>query len=79
MIALQGYYNDGKLELMEQAPSRTASVLVIFPEEYPADPAEQTLEEDWRTFERFAGSLSRVIDEKAELEEGLREKYESID
>ena len=46
MIALQGYYNDGRLELAEEAPARTASVLVIFPEEYPA---EQTLEDDWAT------------------------------
>ncbi len=46
MIALQGYYNDGRLELAEKAPSRTASVLVIFPEEYPA---EHTLKDDWET------------------------------
>ena len=76
MIALQGYYNDGRLELTGEAPSRTASVLVIFPEEYLAD---QTLEEDWKTFERFTGSLSRVIDEKAELEKMLKEKHESVD
>ena len=76
MIALQGYYNDGRLELTEEAPARTASVLVIFPEEYPSG---QTLKDDWATFERFGGSISRVIDEKAELERGLREKYESID
>ena len=44
MIALQGYYNDGRLELDEEAPSRTASVLGIFPEEYPA---RQALKDDW--------------------------------
>ena len=73
MIALQGYYNDGRLELAGEAPARTASVLVIFPKEYPGD---QTLEDDWRPFERFTGSISRVIDEKTELEKGLKEKRE---
>ena len=46
MIALQGYYNDGRLELAEKAPAKTASVLVIFPEEYPSG---QTLKDDWAT------------------------------
>ena len=76
MIALQGYYEDGRIELTGKAPVGRARVLVVFQEELPTREASAAA---WEFLKEFGGSINRVIDEKADLIEGLEEKYAGID
>ena len=76
MIALQGVYNKGGLELFGKAPGEKANVVVIFPGE--TDRPKMT-EEDRKLFKKFSGSIKRHIDEKKELLEALEEKYACTD
>ncbi len=75
MIAVQGYYEDGRIELTGEAPTRRARILVIFQEDLPAKEASAA---GWESLKEFGGSVARVIDEKADLIEGLEEKYARI-
>ena len=75
MIALQGYYENGKLDLFEEPPVRNGKVFVIFTEDISD---EKIKSYDLDLFEKFSGSITRIIDEKKELIDGLTEKYESI-
>ena len=79
MLALQGYYENGKLNLPENAPTK-GKVYVIFTEE---NSREKINISDLQLFEKFSGSVKSDIDiytnGKNELEEGLMEKYASID
>ena len=61
MIALQGVYNKGGLELFGKAPFEKSNVVVIFPGE--TDRPKMT-EEDRKLFKKFSGSIKRHIDEK---------------
>lgn len=74
MIAVQGLYENGKIELAEKAPVNRANVIVIFPES-PAGKEEMRLESARRLFDEFTGSISREINEKEEYLEALDEKY----
>ena len=76
MIALQGGYNKGGLELFGKAPVEKANVVVIFPDEI--DKMKMT-EEDRRLFKKFSGSIKRHIDAKKELLDALEEKYACTD
>ena len=76
MIALQGVYNKGGLELFGKAPVEKANVVVIFPDEI--DKMKMT-EEDRRLFKKFSGSIKRHIDAKKELLDALEEKYACTD
>lgn len=76
MIALQGVYNKGGLELFGKAPVEKANVVVIFPDEM--DRMKMT-EEDRRLFKKFSGSIKRHIDAKQELLDALEEKYACTD
>lgn len=76
MVAVQGYYEDGRVELTGKAPARRARILVIFQEDLPAKEASAA---DWESLREFGGSITRVIDEKADLIESLEEKYARID
>ena len=78
MVAVQGIYENGQIQLKEAAPMERANVIVIFPENHliksdQADLASRKL------FEEFTGSISRIIDEKEELEAARNEKYADID
>ena len=64
------------LDLSDEAPANQARVLVIFQDE-PG--SSEVSSEDWALFRKFGGSITRLIDEKAELAEGLREKYAGAD
>ena len=75
MIALQGYYDDGRLDLSEKAPMRRAKVLVVFQEEMGR---QEPSAADWETFHRFSGSIARAIDAKAELASAREERYADI-
>ena len=74
MLALQGYYENGKLELSGEAPAR-GKVYVIFTENISD---EKINNNDKKLFEYFSGSITRTINEKSELTEGLIEKYAGI-
>ena len=76
MIALQGVYNNGWVELAGKAPTEKANVVVVFPGETSRP---KMTEEDRKLFQKFSGSIKRHIDEKRELMEALEEKYASAD
>ncbi|MBR1761234.1 MAG: hypothetical protein IJ741_08660 [Schwartzia sp.] len=76
MIALQGVYNNGWVELAGKAPTEKANVVVVFPGETSR---QKMTEEDRKLFQKFSGSIKRHIDEKKELVEALEEKYASAD
>lgn len=80
MLAVKGLYHNGQVILKEKFPMKTAEVIVVFPDvEEDAKKAELTIEKKRELFEEFSGSVSRVIDIKAEKMEALDEKYKSID
>ena len=64
MIAVQGLYENGKIELSEKAPMNRANVIVIFPES-PAGKEEMRLESARKLFDEFTGSISREINEQS--------------
>ena len=76
MIALQGVYNNGWVELAGKAPTEKANVVVVFPDE--ARRPKMT-EADRKIFRKFSGSIKREIDGKRELLEALEEKYAGVD
>lgn len=76
MIALQGVYNNGRVELFGQAPVEKAKVVVVFPS---GKGTSKMTEEDRKLFKKFSGSIKREIDYKKELMEALEEKYARVD
>ena len=76
MIALQGVYNNGWVELLGTAPAEKANVVVVFPHEMKQS---GMTEEDRKLFKKFSGSIKRDIDGKKELLEALEEKHARID
>lgn len=78
MVAVQGLYENGSVKLTEKAPVDKANVIVIF----PGEPTEKMAREERsarKLFDEFTGSVSRVIDEKAERLGALDEKYAGLD
>ena len=78
MVAVQGVYENGQIQLEEAAPMERANVIVIFPENHIVK-NEQSDQMSRKLFEEFTGSISRIIDEKEELEAARNEKYANID
>ena len=78
MVAVQGLYENGRIELSEDAPMKKANVIVIFPEEQATEGLiiGKSAKE---LFEEFTGCISREIDEKAERIGALVEKYANFD
>lgn len=74
MIAVQGLYEDGKIELAEKVPVDRANVIVIFPEG-PEGKEEMGSESARKLFEEFTGSIPGELEEKEERLEALDEKY----
>ena len=74
VLALQGYYENGRLKLAGEAPER-GTVFVIFTENTFT---EEMNNADKKLFDKFSGSITRIINEKTELAEGLGEKYAGI-
>lgn len=78
MIAVEGLYENGRIELSEEAPMEKANVIVIFPE-------DQTLKKNIiansakQLFDEFTGCISRDIDENEERLGALDEKYANFD
>ena len=76
VIAVQGLYENGRIELSEEAPMEKANV--IFPE-------AQTLKNNIiansakQLFDEFTGCISRDLDEKAERLGALDEKCANFD
>lgn len=65
MIAVKGVYENGRLELWEDAPVEKANVIVIFPEEQSAE--KHIIGKSAKElFEEFTGCISRPTGEKAE-------------
>lgn len=78
MIAVQGLYEDGRIQLQDEAPVKKASVIVIFPEERLVGKRENEIHYR-ELFDDFSGSISRTIDEKVELMVARDEKYAHVD
>ena len=74
MIAVQGVYENGRIQLAETAPMEKAQVIVIFPEGRPAVKTESGRSAR-KIFDEFTGSIKREIDEKAELMAARDDKY----
>lgn len=79
MIAVEGIYDNGKIELFKMAPEKFAKVIVIFPEEEKKEQKTLAVEEIKAMFDEFTGCLDGEIDEKAERLEALDEKYANFD
>ncbi len=80
MLAVKGLYHNGQVTLKGKFPMKSAEVIVVFPDmEEEVERTELTTEKKRELFEEFSGSVSRVIDIKAEKMEALDKKYESID
>lgn len=79
MVAVEGVYNNGKIELSQSAPMEKAKVIVIFPETKKEDRERLSIDAAKVLFREFSGCLDGDIDEKAERLGALDEKYESID
>lgn len=79
MIAVQGLYDNGKIQLTEDAPMEKAKVIVIFPEEKSPKESSMSKKTARDLFDEFTGSIKREIDEKAERMGALDEKYAGID
>ena len=82
MLAIKGIYNNGKVTLAEEMPiqNTTTEVSVLFPDNRTIESSSEfSLKEKKELFEKFSGSVNRVIDIKAEKSEALEEKYECTD
>lgn len=79
MVALQGVYEKGTIKLHNQAPVDKADVIVIFPDAETNKESILQDEETRRLFDKYTGSVNRIIDEKKERQEALDEKYKGID
>lgn len=79
MFAVRGLYSNGQVILKGELPLKPAEVIVVFPDiEDEVEEAEVSVEKKREIFEEFSGSVSRLIDVKAEKMEALDKKYESI-
>ena len=78
MIAVQGVYDNGKIQLVGNAPMEKAKVIVIFPEENSNNGSSLTKEAARTLFDEFTGSIKRDIDERSERLGALDEKYSDI-
>lgn len=78
MIAVQGLYEDGRIQLDEAVPMKRAKVIVIFPENESKKPYTE-MKSARKLFEEFTGSVQREIDERAERLSAIEEKYAGVD
>lgn len=78
MIAVQGLYDNGKIQLMEDAPMEKADVIVIFPEREVIKETHMSPKIARDLFDKFTASIKREVDENSERLGALDEKYESI-
>lgn len=78
MIAVEGLYENGRIELSEEAPMEKAKVIVIFPEDQTSK-KNVIANSTKQLFDEFTGCISRDIDEKAERLGALDEKYADFD
>ena len=78
MIAVQGLYDNGMIQLKEDAPMEKANVIVIFPESEVTKETHIPGQIARDLFDEFTGSIKREIDEKSERLGALDEKYEGI-
>lgn len=79
MVAVEGLYDNGKIELSESAPMEKAKVIVVFPETKKEDGKRLSKDEARALFHEFSGCLNGNIDEQAERLGALDEKFEDID
>ena len=76
MLAVKAHYENGKITLKEKPPMDSADVIIVFPTSDVIDKVERFSDEEVNTlFEKFTGSVDRVIDYKTERMEALDEKY----
>ena len=78
MVAVQGVYENGRIQLAETAPMEKAQVIVIFPEGR-SEVKAASKRSARKIFDEFTGSIKREIDEKAELMAARDDKYADID
>ena len=72
MVAVQDINKNGQIQLKETAPMEKTNVIVIFPANHLIK-SEQADHAFRKLFEEFMGSISRIIDEREELEAARNE------
>lgn len=66
MIAVQGMYDNGKIQLTEDAPMEKTNVIVIFPEGEAIKKTHISSQIARNLFDEFTGSIKREVDKKSE-------------
>jgi len=74
MQVIQGYYEDGTVTLVKQAPIKRGKIIILFPDE-ESSKYSMSDDEAMHLFDKFTGSIGRDIDIKKERDEYLNEKY----
>ncbi|MDR2166451.1 MAG: hypothetical protein LBE35_01195 [Clostridiales bacterium] len=84
MQAIQGYYDNGVIEFIQEVPLRRFRfVMHLVDDDRQTEPLfvaeepifEMSKEESMRIFHKYSGSISREIDIEKERDEYLYEKY----
>lgn len=75
MQAIQGIYDNGRIQLDRKAPANKARVIVVFTEEESRE--KISVEEALRILHKHKGSMKSDIDFEKERDEYLNEKYGS--
>lgn len=80
MLAIKGTYNQGKIDLEHIPPTNKSNVIVVFTDVIEPLKDNKKLNDDEQArflFDKFTGSVERVIDYKSERLEAIDKKYES--
>lgn len=64
MIAIQGIYDNGRIQLSEAAPMKKAKVIVIFPDNEDVEKEQMTKDDAKKILNKFTASINRDIDER---------------
>jgi len=75
MLAIEGRYDNGRVELDEKAPVDRSKVIVLFPMEKPVKKEKMSTEEAFRILDKYKGSIKGDLNAKTERLAYLDERY----
>ena len=78
MLAIEGLYDNGRVELDEKAPVDNSRVIVWFPAEKSAE-KKMSAKEALRILDKYKGSINGDLNAKAERLAYVDEKYGNTD
>jgi len=79
MLAIEGQYDNGRVELDEKAPVDRSRVIVLFPAEKSAKKEKMSTEEAVRILDKCKGSIKGSLNAKSERLAYLDERYGNTD